>query len=283
MNYDLEDFIEEAIKLERNAAEIYAIFSQAIPEDADFWSGLSWEERNHASLLKTARDIFMPPDQFPSEMLPAFIQSLIESNNWLETVRQEYIKVRPDRQTAFAVALKIEDSAGEKHFQKVMENPSDSKIVKIFQKLCEDDINHYDRIKKYMSEVGETVETPAERTKRILLVIDDEPVAKLLKTILAIDGEVEVVSNGSDGLRLIKENDYDLIISADDLPIVDGLQFYKEAKTILPDLPKRFLLFTGPPPSDQLSFLKDEKLRYLVKPSSINEIRKTALKSLADS
>jgi CheY-like chemotaxis protein/rubrerythrin len=283
MNYDLEDFLEQAIELELNAAEIYAIFSKAVPEDADFWSGLSWEERNHATLLKTARDMFVPADQFPAEMLPAFIQALIESNNWLKIMREKYLKAPPDRQTAFTLALKIEDTAGEKHFQKVMESPSDSKIVKIFQKLCEDDINHYDRIKKYMSEVGETVEIPAERTKRILLVIDDEPVAKLLKTILAIDGEVEVVSNGRDGLRLIKENYYDLIISADDLPIVDGLQFYKEAKTILPDLPKRFLLFTGPPTSDQLSFLKNENLRYLVKPSTINEIRETALKSLADS
>jgi len=281
MNYDLEDFIEEAIKLELNAAEIYAIFSQAIPEDADFWSGLSWEERNHASLLKTARDIFMTPDRFPSEMLPAFILSLIESNNWLETVRQEYIKVRPDRQTAFAVALKIEDTAGEKHFQKVMENPSDSKIVKIFQKLCEDDINHYDRIKKYMNDVGVALQIPAPGTKRVLLVMKDETVTKLLETILSTEGEIDVAGNGLEALNRVKEKSYDLIISAVEMPVIDGLQFFMEAKTLLPDLAKKFLFFTSPPSPEQLSFFQDKNLRYLVKPSTIAEIRETALEMLA--
>jgi hypothetical protein len=42
MNYNLEDFIEEAIKLELNAAEIYGVFAATIPVDADFWAGLSW-------------------------------------------------------------------------------------------------------------------------------------------------------------------------------------------------------------------------------------------------
>jgi CheY-like chemotaxis protein len=281
MKYDLEDFIEQAIELELNAAEIYAIFSKAIPEDADFWSGLSWEERNHASLLKTARDVFVPVHQFPAEMLPTFIQVLIESNNWLKELRGEYAKAPPDRQTAFAVALKIEDTAGEKHFQKVMESHSDSGVVKIFQKLCEDDINHYVRIKKYMNDVGEALEPPVSGTKRILLVMDNESVQKLLETILATEGEIDVARNGREGLRLVKENYYDLIISSVEIPIVDGLQFFTEARIISPDLDKKFLFFTNPPTEGQLSFFRNKHLRYLVKPSTIAEIRATVLEMLA--
>ena len=36
MKYDLESFIEEAIQLELNAAEIYAVLSEAIDDEADF-------------------------------------------------------------------------------------------------------------------------------------------------------------------------------------------------------------------------------------------------------
>jgi hypothetical protein len=59
----LESFIEEAIQLELNAAEIYAVFSETIAEDADFWTCLSWEKRNHALLFKTAKDVLVPVGQ----------------------------------------------------------------------------------------------------------------------------------------------------------------------------------------------------------------------------
>jgi len=59
----LESFIEEAIQLELNAAEIYAVFSETIAEDTDFWTCLSWEKRNHALLFKTAKDVLVPVGQ----------------------------------------------------------------------------------------------------------------------------------------------------------------------------------------------------------------------------
>jgi len=43
MQYALEQFIDEAIQLELNAAEIYYIFAAVIPEDANFWATLAWE------------------------------------------------------------------------------------------------------------------------------------------------------------------------------------------------------------------------------------------------
>lgn len=76
----------------------------------------------------------------------------------MKSLRVELAKTTPDRKTAFAIALKIENSAGEQHFQKVMGTPSDSKVVQILQELWEDDINHHARIEKYMQEVGEAVQ-----------------------------------------------------------------------------------------------------------------------------
>lgn len=280
MNYTLEQFIDEAIQLELNAAEIYSIFSEAIPVDADFWAGISWEERNHAALLKTGKDILMPQEKFPGEILPDFIQSLMDTNRWLESLREKYTRTPPDRSTAFAVALKIENSAGEMHFQKVMGTPAVSNVVQILQELCEDDIHHYARIKKYMNKVGGLEQSSEDEVKKILIVLDDDSVAKLLQTILASEGKVDVAANGSEGLRKIKENYYDLVVSAVELPILDGLHLFTRAKELVPDLHKRFLFFTGAPTADRISFFKTENLRYLIKPSTINEIRGTALSML---
>ena len=49
MKSALEQFIDEAIQLELNAAEIYSIISETIPEDANFCATLAWEERTHFS------------------------------------------------------------------------------------------------------------------------------------------------------------------------------------------------------------------------------------------
>ena len=280
MQYALEQFIDEAIQLELNAAEIYSIFSETIPEDANFWAILAWEEKNHASVMKTGKEVLIPMDKFPMEILPNVIQTIVDTNRWLNSLKEKFAEIKPDRETAFAIAIKIESSAGEQHFQRVMENPSDSNMVKILQELCKDDINHLSRIREYMTSSSKPGKISESETKKILIVIDNDSVAKLLQTVLEPEGEIEIARNGRDGLQKVKDKEYALIVSAIEMPIVDGIQFYNEAKEMYPDLHNRFLFFTGAPTPDRLSFFQDEDLRYLVKPATISEIRAAALSVL---
>jgi CheY-like chemotaxis protein len=283
MKYALEQFIEEAIQLELNAAEIYSIFSKAIPEDANFWATLAWEEKNHAAVLKTGKDVLMPIDQFPGEILPNVIQTLVDTNLWLNSLKEKFSELKPDRETAFAIAIKIESSAGEQHFQRVMDSPSDSNMIKTLQDLCEDDIHHLSRIREYMKGGSELEEISGNKIKKILIVMNDDSVAKLLKTVLESEGHIDIAGNGRAGLQKVKDQDYDLIVSAIEMPIIDGIKFYNEAKGLYPDLHKRFLFFTGAPSSEQVSFFQDQDLRYLTKPATINEIRAAALSILGES
>jgi CheY-like chemotaxis protein len=282
MKYALEQFIDEAIQLELNAAEIYSIFSEAIPEDANFWATLAWEEKNHAAALKTGKDVLVPMEQFPGEILPNVIQTLFDTNLWLNSLKEKFAETKPDRETAFAIAIKIESSAGEQHFQRVMESPTDSNVIRIFQELCEDDIHHLSRIREYMKDGSELGEIPGNKTKKILIVINDDSVAKLLRTILEPEGQIDIAGNGREGLQKVKDQDYGLIVSAIEMPIVDGIKFYNEAKGMYPDLHKRFLFFTGASTSEQVSFFQDQDLRYLTKPATINEIRAAALSILGE-
>jgi len=280
MQYALEQFIDEAIQLELNAAEIYYIFAAAIPEDANFWATLAWEEKNHASVLKTGKEILIPMDKFPPEILPNVIQTIVDTNLWLNSLKEKFAENNPDRETAFATAIKIESSAGEQHFQRVMENPSDSTIVKILQELCEDDLNHLSRVREYMKAGGEQEKVSDDEKKKILVVINENSVAKLLRTILETEGQIDITGNGREGLQKVKEQDYGLIVSAIEMPIVDGIEFFCQAKEVVPDLNKKFLFFTGAPSSERISFFQNENLKYLVKPSTISEIRAAALSVL---
>ena len=280
MQYALEQFIDEAIQLELNAAEIYYIFATAIPEDANFWTTLAWEEKNHASVLKTGKEILIPMDKFPPEILPNVIQTIVDTNLWLNSLKEKFAENKPDRETAFATAIKIESSAGEQHFQRVMENPSDSTIVKILQELCEDDLNHLSRVREYMKAGGEQEKVSESETKNILIVVNDDAVAKLLQTILEPEGQIDIAGNGREGLQKVKEQDYGLIVSAIEMPVVDGIEFFCQAKEVVPDLNKKFLFFTGAPSSERTKFFQDENVRYLTKPSTIDEIRTAALNIL---
>jgi len=280
MQYALEDFIDEAIQLELNAADIYYIFAAEIPQDANFWATLAWEEKNHASVLRTGKEVLIPMDKFPPEILPNVIQTITDTNLWLNSLKEKFAEHKPDRETAFATAIKIESSAGEQHFQRVMENPSDSKIVNILQELCEDDLNHLSRIREYMKAGGEQEKVSDDEKKKILVVVNENSVAKLLRTILETEGQIDITGNGREGLQKVKEQDYGLIVSAIEMPIVDGIEFFGKAKEVVPDLNKKFLFFTEAPSSELTKFFQDENVRYLTKPSTIDEIRTAALKIL---
>ena len=63
-------------------------------------------------------------------------------------------KMLVSREEAFNAALRIEPSAGEIHYQKVMEKEADSHYVELFQKINAYDKDHERRIRVYMEAHG---------------------------------------------------------------------------------------------------------------------------------
>ena len=153
MNDDLIKLANEAMRLEYNVSKLYMIFRDAYPEDAEFWWKLVIEESNHAALIKSGLDYFMPEGYFPDEIFPS-MDELQKTNRELVSLLEKYINHPPSRETAFNLALEIEMSAAEIHFQNTMTKQTDSEVLKLFQKLNEDDKDHEKRIRAYMKEKG---------------------------------------------------------------------------------------------------------------------------------
>ena len=151
MSHNLIKLAEEAMRLEYNVSKLYMIFRDAYPDDAAFWWQLVIEEGNHAALIKSGRDYFMPAVSLPKEMFPS-MEELQEANKGLELLLEKYAADPPSRETAFNVALKMEMSAGEIHFQRTMTKSADSKVLAMFQKLNQDDKDHANRIRAYMKQ-----------------------------------------------------------------------------------------------------------------------------------
>jgi hypothetical protein len=152
MKEQLSQLIEESIRLELNVADIYMVFYNTFPEDSDFWWKMTSEEKGHANLIKSGRDTFL--DQFPPKLLAPSLQKLCNINNKLASLLKEYEENPPSRETAFNIALWIEQSTGELHFQLAMEKSFTSSIMKIFQELNNEYKDHANRICTYMSDKG---------------------------------------------------------------------------------------------------------------------------------
>lgn len=145
-------FLNEAIHLELNIADLYQLFSVKFPEDHSFWWKLSMEEMGHAAMIETLNDIYFPTTESSNETVQELTLSLDLLNKSIKEKIENYKMKMPMRFEAFQYALELENSAGESHFEKFMTENTDSSMVYIFQKLNGEDINHAIRLGKYMEE-----------------------------------------------------------------------------------------------------------------------------------
>ena len=147
--------LDEAIELELTISDIYLFFSQCHPEDAELWWQLCLEERNHAALLRSGKDVFLPEENFPDELIYPNLTEIRESNTTVRETLAAFRQTSPSRSEAFCWALDAEQMSAEMHFQCCMElmTPHSPKL-NIFQKLNAEDKEHIPRIENFMKKQG---------------------------------------------------------------------------------------------------------------------------------
>ena len=87
---------------------------------------------------------------------------------------------------------------------------------------------------------GETVKVSADTGPmgNILIIDDEEPVREILYDILELAGyKAQAVASGPEGLALLKETDFDLLITDLKMPVMNGWEVAKAVKASHPDLP----------------------------------------------
>lgn len=112
-------------------------------------------------------------------------------------------------------------------------------------------------------------------TRGRVLCVDDEPnVLRALNWLLQKDFDVTTAASGHDGLKLVREASFDVIISDQRMPEMSGVDFLREARTISPRAMR--ILLTGY--SDMQAILRSvnesEIFRYVNKPWNIADLPK---------
>ena len=154
MQDEFQLLIEESIKAESNASELYALFANIFPEDTDFWNTLAIEERNHAALITSIQTIASFENSFPKQILSENLESLIGFNKTVLSAINTWKKKPLTRGDAFNFVLILEEASAEAHFQTAMVNPSATGVLKVLQDLNTADKNHAKRIRSYMKTNG---------------------------------------------------------------------------------------------------------------------------------
>ena len=72
----------------------------------------------------------------------------------------------------------------------------------------------------------------------ILIIDDEKAIRKTLSEILSYEGyKIDEAGDGEEGLKKVKEKEYDVILCDIKMPKIDGIEFLEKAKEIGPDIP----------------------------------------------
>jgi two-component system NtrC family sensor kinase len=116
-----------------------------------------------------------------------------------------------------------------------------------------------------------------------LLVVDDEPgITRVLARLLRREGhDVDTALHGQQALRMLQEQDYDLVLCDLRMPELDGPSLYRYVMDHKPHYLRRFIFLTGDTLSPEAdAFLKQADAPCLVKPFSAAQGRHVVRQAL---
>lgn len=112
-------------------------------------------------------------------------------------------------------------------------------------------------------------------TENILVVDDSDMVINVLKAMLEDEGRVDSAPDGRAALRKLGDRYYAAIITDVAMPVMDGVEFFKEACRAYPGVGSRFIFFTATTDPRLVQLLSENggRVKFLPKPSSMQAIR----------
>lgn len=110
-------------------------------------------------------------------------------------------------------------------------------------------------------------------TSAAILVVDDEKAVRLLikKTLEELGHRVTVAGVASEGLELVKQQDFDLVFLDLKMPGMDGAELFRQIRIIKPKLP--VTIITGYPESETMArALAQGPLGFMSKPFGESDV-----------
>ncbi|RLD69292.1 MAG: sigma-54-dependent Fis family transcriptional regulator [Bacteroidetes bacterium] len=115
---------------------------------------------------------------------------------------------------------------------------------------------------------------------KILVIDDEKPIRNTLKEILEYeDHQVEIASDGFEGLEKAKENTYDIILCDIKMPNMDGIEVLEKLEELSPDVPVVMISGHGSVET-AVEALKKGAYDFIEKPLELNRLLVTIRNAL---
>ncbi len=117
---------------------------------------------------------------------------------------------------------------------------------------------------------------------KILIIEDEDVIRRVLKKIILEENEtyiIEEAKDGFEGIELIKNSDYDLILCDIKMPRIDGVEVLERSKKLKPDIP--IIMISGHGDIDTaVSTMRLGAFDFISKPPDLNRLLNTLRNAL---
>ncbi|MDA9333634.1 response regulator, partial [Polaribacter sp.] len=118
--------------------------------------------------------------------------------------------------------------------------------------------------------------------RKILIIEDEAAIRRVLKKIISEENEgyeVEEAADGLQGLEMILNNDYDLVLCDIKMPKMDGVEVLEKVKKVKPEIP--ILMISGHGDLDTaVNTMRLGAFDYISKPPDLNRLLNTVRNAL---
>jgi two-component system chemotaxis response regulator CheY len=286
----MEDIITWLCNIEDLACNFYKRAADRFKEDpvlADFLHQLAEDEAQHSQLLASVRDLSRDKEESPqfAVIVDAATRERVE-----KPVRDCLAKVLDGDWTPTALLsniVKAEFSEWNDIFLYVMTTcQQDSKTL---QHIAATVQAHQNRIEKYLDGLPDHLRPPQHVRdlpkvwEHTFLVVEDESVIRILwERLLHRRGKVESANNGRKGLEKTNRSFFDVIITDIDMPVMNGLEFFRQATLHNKGLRKHLVFCTGNVSPEVAEVASSNQIPLLPKPFTIEQMFETVGSALRE-
>lgn len=285
----LQDIITWLRHMEDLAHSVYstAAESRAVSSTfSTFLRELAEDEAMHFHLMSSAAELVREQE------IPLLSDILIddEAKAKLEASFHELLeKIQSDNvteQNILNILVQSESSEWNDFFLYVITRCS--QISNTFQHIAACIQAHKNRIENYLKTVSPDTELTSDIQSlpeiwetHLLIVEDEQAIRELMTRILSRYGNITTAENGEVALAATRKQFFNVILTDVNMPVMNGIDFLKQAVQENEYLRKSFIVCTGKSTDPIIAALEENNVPLLEKPVTIKNLCETVEKILA--
>jgi CheY-like chemotaxis protein len=273
--------IEWLEEIERGAAELYAAAARSFAADpafSAFLQRLADEEKWHRQLIRSLPE-GREGEAVDEELITLDEETRANIAGLLAAGLKKVVAGEMSREAMLETIAAAEFSEWNDIFLYALHAMQGS--GREYQAAVAEIERHKEEIARFLAaEPGgrrflETVQRlPAVAGKRILIVEKHRALARLLRSIVATVGEVELVESGPEGLVRLENENFDVVISDINMLAMNSLEFYARVIGRDPEMKDRFVFFAGVALQESLEAVAAGEATVLAKPAMVSHLRR---------